>query len=95
MRQIVGSVQLGSIEGRFGLLLSLEWSREEGEKEREGVGEGGREKEGKREFACQNKFENQFFHRHEIVVFHTRAVLQWKCSLAVLRLGHCFRLKDP
>ena len=46
MRQIVGSVQLGSIEGRFGLLLSLEWSREESEKERERErergGEGGR-----------------------------------------------------
>ena len=44
MRQIVGSVQLGSIEGRFGLLLSLEWSREESEKERERE----REREGER-----------------------------------------------
>ena len=39
MRQIVGSVQLGSIEGRFGLLLSLEWSR--ASRGREGLKAGG------------------------------------------------------
>ena len=53
MRQIVGSVQLGSIEGRFGLLLSLEWSREESEKERER--ERGREGEGGEEGICMSK----------------------------------------
>ena len=88
MRQIVGSVQLGSIEGRFGLLLSLEWSREESEKEREREREGGRRR-GRGNLHVKTNSKINFFIGTKSWFFTTKAVpwiavLHWNGSAAVL-----------